>query len=119
MDATHLVRSCRRGLAGSSDTGVIVLLYSCCCDPDFDLAQLLCREPIRCSRLAEHARHPGAVASRLGSKRRPRAARAVAARAGRWWRWLDSNGVTFFCTSTIGVPVEVSTAAVRVTWYNT
>ena len=35
-----------------------------------------------------------------------RAARAEAARAGRWW-WLDSNGVTFFlCTSIL-----------RSTWY--
>ena len=36
------------------------------------------------------------VAARLGSKHRPRAARAEAARAGRWWPWLDSNAVTFF-----------------------
>ena len=49
------------------------------------------REPTRCPRLAEHARHPGAVAARLGSKQRPRAARAEAARAGRWWRRLDSK----------------------------
>ena len=54
------------------------------------------REPTRCSRLAEHALHPGAVAARLGAKQRPRAARAEAARAGRWWPWLDSNGVTSF-----------------------
>ena len=40
--------------------------------------------------------HPGAVAARLGSKQRRRAARAEAARAGRWWPWLDSNGVTIF-----------------------
>ena len=46
--------------------------------------------------LAEHALHPGAVAARLGSKQRPRAARAEAARAGRWWPRLDSNGVTLF-----------------------
>ena len=46
--------------------------------------------------LAEHALHPGAVAARLGSKQRPRAARAEAARVGRWWPWLDSNRVTLF-----------------------
>ena len=40
--------------------------------------------------------HPGAVAARLGSKQRPRAARAEAARVGRWWPCLDSNGVTPF-----------------------
>ena len=28
--------------------------------------------------------------------KRSRAARAEAARAGRWWPWLDSNGLTFF-----------------------
>ena len=44
--------------------------------------------------LAEHALHPGAVAARLGSKQRPRAARAEAARVETWWPWLDSNGVT-------------------------
>ena len=52
------------------------------------------REPTRCSGRAEHALHPGAVAARLGSKQRPRAAPAEAARVGRWWPWLDSNGVT-------------------------
>ena len=40
--------------------------------------------------------HPGTVAARVGSKQRPRAARAEAARAGRWWPWLDFNGVIFF-----------------------
>ena len=54
------------------------------------------REPTRCSRLADYARHPGAAASRVGSEQRPRAARAEAARAGRWWRWFDYNGVTVF-----------------------
>ena len=48
------------------------------------------------SGLAEHALRPGAVAARLGSKQRPRVARAEAARVGRWWPWLDSNGVTLF-----------------------
>ena len=67
--------------------------YCCCCEPEFDPALL---EPTRCSGLAEHALHPGAVAARLGSKQRPRAARAEAARVGRWWPWLDSNGVTLF-----------------------
>ena len=38
----------------------------------------------------------GAATARLGSKQRPRAARAEAARVGRWWPWLDSNGVTLF-----------------------
>ena len=86
------VTSCRRALACSSYIPVLVLMllwawvWSC---PT--------REPTRCSRLAKHARHPGAVAARLGSKQRPRAARAEAARAGRLWRWLASNGVTFFC----------------------
>ena len=50
----------------------------------------------RCSGLAEHALHPGVVAARLGSKQRPRAARAEAARVGRWWPRLVSNGVTLF-----------------------
>ena len=58
--------------------------YCCCC------------EPTRCSGFAEHALHPGAASARLGSKQRSRAARAEAARAGRWWSWLDSNGVLFF-----------------------
>ena len=53
-------------------------------------------EPTRCSGLAEHALHPGAVTARLESKQRPRAARAEAARVGRWWPLLDSNGVTLF-----------------------
>ena len=53
-------------------------------------------ESTRFSPLAEHALHPDPVAVRLRSKQRPRAARAEAARAGRWWPWLDSNGVTFF-----------------------
>ena len=38
----------------------------------------------------------GAATARLGSKQRPRAWRAEAARAGRWWPWHDSNGVTLF-----------------------
>ena len=37
-----------------------------------------------------------AVAAPLRSKQRPRPARAEAARAGRWWPWLNSNGVTLF-----------------------
>ena len=53
-------------------------------------------ESTRFSPLAEHALHPDTVAVRLRSKQRPRAARAEAARAGRWWPWLDSNGVTLF-----------------------
>ena len=61
-------------------------------EPEFDPAL----GPTRRSRLAEHALHPDVVAGRLGSKRRPRAARAEAARAGRWWPWLDSNGVNLF-----------------------
>ena len=48
------------------------------------------------SGLAEHALHPGAVAARFGSKQRPRPARAEAALVGRWWPWLDSNGVALF-----------------------
>jgi len=68
------------------------------------------REPTRCSRLAEHALPPGAVTSRLGSKLCRRAARAEAARAmvavARFYRRLS-----FLCTSTIGVPVELSMAA--------
>ena len=70
-----------------------VLLF-CCFEPDFDLAQLESRHDA--FRLAQPQRHPGAVASRLGSKRSPRAARAESVRAGRWWRWIDSTGVTFF-----------------------
>ena len=79
-DVSHLVRSCRRGLAGRSYTGLrVLLLYCCCCEPEFDLALLYkYREPTRCCRLAKHAGHSDAVASRLGSKRRPRAARAEA-----------------------------------------
>ena len=50
----------------------------------------------RCSGLAEHALHPGAIAARLGSKERLRAARGEATRVGRWLPWLDSNGVTLF-----------------------
>ena len=69
--------------------------YCLCCEPEFDPALQL-REPTRCSGLAEHALDPGAVAARLGSKQRPRAARAEAARVGRWWPWLDSNGVAYF-----------------------
>ena len=80
----------------------------CCCEPEFDLAQL------ESSRLAEHARHPGAVASRLASKWRRRAARAEAGRAGRWWVELDSNLIFFFVRVMIGVPVEFITSAVRV-----
>ena len=68
--------------------------YCCCCEPDWSWS-CPTKEPIRCSRLAEHALHLGAVAARLGPKQRPRAARAEAARAGRWGPWLDSNGVTF------------------------
>lgn len=43
-----------------------------------------------------HARHPGAVGSRLESKRHPWAVCSEVARAGRWRRWLDSNSVTSF-----------------------
>ena len=75
----------------------------CCCKPEFDPTLRLI-EPTRCSRLAEHALHPGAIAARLGSKQSPRAARAEAARVGRWWPWFDSNGVPFSYSSTIGVP---------------
>ena len=54
------------------------------------------RKPTQCSGLAEHALHPGAVATRLRSTQCPRTARAEAARVGRWWPWLDYNGVTLF-----------------------
>ena len=69
-----------------------------CCEPEFDPAVPLIESPhdAALSGLAEHALHPGAVAARLGSKQRPRAVRAEAARVGRWWPWLDSNGVTLF-----------------------
>ena len=69
---------------------VQLVSYSCTCFCCFEVwsCPTIHREPTRCSRLAEHARHPGAIAARLGSKQRPRAARAEAARAGRWWRWL-------------------------------
>ena len=87
-------------------------------EPEFDPAL----GPTRRSRLAEHALHPDVVAGRLGSKRRPRAARAEAARAGRWWPWLDSNGVIFFVQHTIGVPaVDYSGSSTSCccinTWY--
>ena len=89
---------------------VQLVSYSCTCFCCFEVwsCPTIHREPTRCSRLAEHARHPGAIAARLGSKQRPRAARAEAARAGRWWRWLDGRHL-FVCTSTriictIGVP---------------
>ena len=59
-------------------------------------ARPLNREPTRCSGLAEHALHPGAVAAWLGSKQRPRAARGEAARVGKWWLLLDSKVVTLF-----------------------
>ena len=88
MDVSHLVRSCPRGLAGTSYTGILVLLctrYCCCCEPEFDLALPLIESlhDVLDSPSTLGARHPSAVASRLGSKRRPRAARAEAARAGR------------------------------------
>ena len=71
--------------------------YYCSCEPEIDIALLLfVSRHDALSGLAEHAPHPGAVAARLGSKQRPRAARAEAARVGRWWPWLDSNSVTLF-----------------------
>ena len=81
-----IVRSCRR----APRTAVLLLWAWVWYCPTIN------REPTQRSRLTEHALHPGAVVARLGSKQRPRAARAEAARAGRWWPWLDSNGVTFF-----------------------
>ena len=67
----------------------------CCCEPEFDPALLLIESRHDAlSGLAEHTLHPGAVAARLGSKQHPRAARAEAARVGRWSPWLYSNGVT-------------------------
>ena len=56
--------------------------YCLCCEPEFDPALQL-REPTRCSGLAEHAMHPGAVGACLGSKQRPRVARAEAALVGK------------------------------------
>ena len=70
--------------------------YCCCCAPEFDSALLEKESRQKCSRFAGHALHPGAVTARLGLKQGPRAARAEAARAGRWWPWLDSNGFTLF-----------------------
>ena len=72
-----------------------------------------------------NARHPGAVTARYGSKQRPRAARAQAARAGGWWRWLDSNGVTFSFVQQydrgmyllLTTAAAVRTAAVYNIWY--
>ena len=79
-----MVRSCRRAPRTAAAVSLsLILPYTN-------------KEPTRCSGLAEHALHPGAAAARLGSKQRPRAARAEAARVCRWWPWLDSNGVTLF-----------------------
>ena len=97
-------RNSRYGIGGRRCGGCVShrqelstsLSYCCCCEPEFDPALLLKIEPTRCSGLAEHALRPGAVAARWGSKQRPRAARAEASRVGRWWSWLDSNGVTLF-----------------------
>ena len=86
-DAVHV--SHRQELSTSSS-------HCCCSEPELDPALLILLIESRCSRLAEHTLHPGAVAARLGSKQRPRAARAEAARAWRWWPWHDSNGVTLF-----------------------
>ena len=73
-----IARSCRRGLAGSLYTGILVLLYCCCCEPEFDLDQRESRNDALDS--------PNTLAIRvplpLGSKRHPRSARAEAARAG-------------------------------------
>ena len=77
---------------------------SCCCccepcepcEPEFDPAFLLIESRHHALDSPKHALHPGAVAARLGSKQRPRAARAEAARVRRWWPWLDSNSVTLF-----------------------
>ena len=49
-----------------------------------------------CTTAQDPAGAPGVVAARFGSKQRPRAARAEAARVGRWWPWLDSYSVTLF-----------------------
>ena len=75
--------------------------YCCCCEPEFDPALLQSQHDAFDS---QSTLHLGAVAARLGSKRRPRSPRAEATRAARWWPWLDSKGVTFSLHSTIGVP---------------
>ena len=85
VDVWAIVRSCRRAPRTAAAESLTV--WSC---PTIN------REPTRCSGLADHGLYPGAVAARLGSKQRPRAARAEEARVGRWWAWLDSNGVTLF-----------------------
>ena len=104
--------------------------YCCCCEPEFDPAVANNREPIRCSGLAEHALHPGAVDARLGSKQRPRAARAEAPRIRRWWPWLDSNGVFLFvqqydrgtcCELLLAINTSISQLTsfhfIKYTWY--
>ena len=70
-------------------------LLLCACE--FDLAQLESRHDALDSPSTLGIRV--AVASRLGSKQRPRAARAEAARAGRWWRGSNLTRRLFLCTS--------------------
>ena len=85
VDVRAMVTSCRR--VRRTDAAVSLSL----------VLPTLNGERTRSCGLAEHALHPGAVAARLKSKQRPRVARAQeAARVGRWWPWIDSNGVTLF-----------------------
>ena len=77
--------------------------YCCCCEPEFDPAPLLM--PTRCSELAEHAMHPGAVAARSGSKQRPRELRAQRRHVlGNGGRGSILTASPFSYSSTIGLP---------------
>ena len=71
--------------------------YCCCCEPEFDHALLLLTTESRHDALDSPNTPCIRVLSPLAwGRNNVRELHAEAARAGRWWPWLDSNGFTFF-----------------------